>query len=164
MEIVIEFGLLAKLVKVGAIDAIGELLGVSHWLISPAAMRELKKHGKKYSYLQQLIAHHPIITKKLGKRERRFISRNKRRYFGLAKGELEGIAIAKESNLIYVTHESQERDLCRENEVKYMSLPMLLKALWAKQILTKREVWKIAEALEGERVKVMKIEEIMGGL
>lgn len=162
MEIIADPSVLLKLENAGAISGLTELFGEPHWVIAPADMRKIKrgKGGRGIAKIASMLA---LGTKLLGKMERKLIEKIVRRKSLLSKGEIEAIAIAKSRGLLYVTNEDAAREACREMGVNYMTLPMLLKALWAKKILGKREVREIIERMEnGSRIKFQKRELILG--
>ncbi|MFH0972195.1 MAG: hypothetical protein V1835_06560 [Candidatus Micrarchaeota archaeon] len=153
MEIVIDLGLLHKLVSVEMISSLNELFGEPSWIIAPSAATKLKREKKETRF-----KHIHIASRKLHYKERELVAKMRGKFFMLSKEELEGIAIARNRGVIYSTNEEAAKLACRGLEVRYMTLPMLLKALWAKKILTKKGVWEIIDKMD--RANLAKFEKV----
>ncbi|MFH1751246.1 MAG: hypothetical protein ABH863_06200 [Candidatus Micrarchaeota archaeon] len=148
MEFAADLGLLEKLEVAGLMPAMDELFGDPHWVVAPCAYRELnKKKRGAFGHFAANSARH-IATKMLSKKERKFISGVRKKWPGLSRQEAEAIAVAKAHGLIYLTSEPIARMLCIETNVRYMTLPMLLKALWAKKIRSRKQITEVLEELE----------------
>ena len=150
MEIVLEGRFLSRLEAMDALKKVRELFGDPHFVIAPAAFRKFKWEG------------HSIGTKKLGKRDRKVIALLRKKTL-LSREERQAIAIARERGLLFLTDEPQVAGVLRKLGISFMSLPMLLKALWAKKIATKKEVAEMMERLErASPVRIANKEMILG--
>ena len=150
MEIALESKFLSRLEAIDALKKVRELFGDPHFIIAPAAFRKFKRVG--YS----------VGTKKLGKRDRKLIALLRKKTL-LSKEERQAIAIARENHLLLLTDEPLVANVLRKLGISFMSLPMLLKALWAKKIATKKEVAEMMERLErASPVRIANKEMILG--
>ena len=61
----------------------------------------------------------------------------------LGKGELEAIAYCKTEKCMFVTNDLKARTFAKSKGIFVISLQSILKALWKKRILTKKEVRKL---------------------
>ncbi|MFH1258123.1 MAG: hypothetical protein ABIG96_06270 [Candidatus Micrarchaeota archaeon] len=155
MEIIADVESLEKMGRCGGLGPLSELFGNPTWLIAPQAFRESKKSGMN----AELFSNYHIHSPKLHYKERELIRRWRRKFPHLSKKEIEAIAIAKCRNITYFAYESHSSRVCKEMAAKYMNLPMALKALWAKQLLTKKEVWEIINKLDKkEKITFDKVE------
>ena len=101
----------------------------------------IKKSGMKFKY--------HLHASKLGKKEYLLMKkiRGKNSHL-LSKIEIQNIAIAKANNYILLTDEPAVKKVCGDLGVSCFTLPMLLKAFWAKKIISKKQVWEIMQAME----------------
>ena len=151
MEIVADLECLNKMFNAGGLGSLCELFGNPTWLISPSAFREMKKYKNKD---ENLFSNFHIHSPKLEYRERELISKWRKKIQYISKKEIEAIAIAKNRGIRYLVYESHGGKICSLLGVQYMNLPMALKALWAKKIITKKQVWEIINNLEkNEKIK-----------
>ncbi len=157
MEIVIDKALLKEFESSDAMQFINELFGEPVWATVPSAS---KTRGGK---MDGVALQQQVSVKTLHYKERELILKARKKFFALSREELGGIAIAKNRGLIYIALEPQAREACKTMGVRYITLPMLMKALWAKKILTKRQVLELIGKIERNgKMKFGKIEQILG--
>ncbi|MEK6953510.1 MAG: hypothetical protein AABX01_00760 [Candidatus Micrarchaeota archaeon] len=146
MEIAMENSLYNLLKKCGAIEAINELLGDPQ--IHAVELGKSSANGKSA----------PISPN-----EKKFISAKKRRHPQLSKEEFAAMAYAKKNNAVCICLGAEESIACKRLGIQNMSIPMLLKGIWAKKIASKAEVEKMMDALESQgRIKFEGRNEILG--
>jgi hypothetical protein len=148
MEIVADMEMLENMGDEKLRDAVNELFGSPVWLLSPMNLKKLKKSKKQDINAEKIFGENHIATITYGKADRELIAKLSKKNLLISKNEIEGIVIAKNRNLAYATSDQNAREICIQLGVRYLTLPMMLKAFWAKKILTKRQVWELMERIE----------------
>jgi hypothetical protein len=163
MEIVADIEMLTNLGDDKLRDAANELFGNPVWLLSPMSLKKLKKSKKQDINAEKILGENHIATITYGKADREMIAKLSKKHLLISKNEIEGIVIAKNRNLAYATSDQNARDICIQLGVRHLTLPMMLKAFWAKKILTKKEVWEIIERIEKtSNAKFLDVDSIFG--
>ena len=148
MEAIMDSAFLSKLAKIGEVGITEGLF--TRIYASASTAREIEKqHGNGHIEENVIISGHVRRTE-LGKRERSEIARLKKRHYELSKSELETLALAKNRKLVLFTNEAHLKKACTEHDVRYMSMPMLLKTLWAKKLIGKNDVLELIRKIENE--------------
>ncbi|MBI5225501.1 hypothetical protein HY989_06545 [Candidatus Micrarchaeota archaeon] len=154
MEIISNANFLILLEKANAITSVSELFGEPNFHIANVENNLMKKNGMKLKY-------HLHISK-LGKKEYLMMKKIKgKNGHLLSKIEIQNIAIAKANGFILLTDEPSVKKACTDFGVSCFTLPMLLKAFWAKKIISKKQVWEIMQAMEKHGKKFGNVDAIL---
>lgn len=164
MEIVTDLEMIWNLSDSLFQAGISELFGNPSWILPLMSYKKLIKAGKENKQAQLLTEQSSISTKKYEKADRELIAKLSKKENRVSRGEIEGIALAKNRNLLFIAGDIQARTLCISLGARYMTIPMLLKALWAKKIFTKKEVWLALERMQSRgNIKFNRPEMIFDG-
>ena len=148
MEAIMDSAFLSKLAKIGE-AGITEGLFTRIYASASTAREIEKQHGKGHIEENVIISGH-IRRAELAKKERGEIARLEKKHYELSKSELETLALAKNRKLVLFTNDAHLKKACSEHDVRYMSMPMLLKTLWAKKLIGRNDVVEIIRKIEEE--------------
>ena len=75
----------------------------------------------------------------------------------LGAGEAESIAVClKRRGSRLLTNDKRARNFCRERAIPCLDLPGILRALWVRHVLTKKQVRELLRQIETEQGMVIK--------
>jgi predicted nucleic acid-binding protein len=141
--------ILSALAKVEQLDSLYQLLRIEKLYIVPAVLNELeearrRQHSFSHVLFEHLEAHH-IVLVALTPSELAFAASL---HITLDNGERESMAVAYQRNGTLLSNESRVAHWSRHFNIKYLNLPMLLRAFWTESVLTQEEVRQLIAELK----------------
>jgi predicted nucleic acid-binding protein len=140
--------ILSALAKVGKLELLYSLLGVTQLYITPAVHHELAVARNKQLTFTQLIFN-SIETQRISlivltPPESAFAANLP---ITLGAGERESIAVAHQRKSVLLSNESRVAHWSRQFEIECLNIPILLRALWTETVLTRDEVRQLISDL-----------------
>lgn len=148
MAVISDANILSSLAAGDALDVLMELFPNDTIYISPAVEQELQvalEYGKHHvKYIFQALKNGEIQRIELTEAERMLITTLPT---NLHASKQEGIAICQTRTHLFLSNHRRAIRYCEANDIRVVSLSVLLRALWTKDILFQDHVKDLIEAM-----------------
>ncbi len=159
--VVMDCDLISSFAKINRIDLLETLFPDAQLVITPSVYNELlktKEYG--FDFLDKIIQSNVGLINI--RKEERSVFEDFVQDYRIHLGEVEGIAIAKCRDGVFMTNDSQAVRFCEEKGVKVLNLKDVLRKIAVDGIVDKGEMLKLIEDTENEdRTFIVGIDDIL---
>jgi hypothetical protein len=142
-DVVSTFGKLRRL------ELLQDLLAGSKFFITPAGYDELiRARERGYDFIEYIFERRMFEIARLTGEESAFLESIEEERRSLGLGELEGIAICKHREYIFVTNDRGAKKICDSHAIHFIDLSMILKYLLVKGLLPAHELRLLIDEIE----------------
>jgi predicted nucleic acid-binding protein len=157
--IVADTNIVSTFTRVGAIDLLRQLVQSDQLYITPATFNELRRAvevGCDFlaPILEAIQSGGELDLVELRRDEILALKDLPR---SLGAGEAESIAVClHRPGTRLLTNDKRARNFCREHSIPCLDLPAILRGLWVRQVLSKKQVRQLVSHIETEQGMVLK--------
>ena len=145
--------------RVVALDHVRQLVNADRLYVTPATFNELRRAvdaGCDF-LVPALAAIHAGTELDLVELRREEVLAAKDLPGSLGAGEAESIAVClNRRGTQLLTNDKRARNFCREHAIACLDLPGILRALWVRRVLSKKQVEELLRQIETEEGMVVK--------